>query len=175
MTDGRGDSPASRPPSGRSLPGRPREAVRLLSRTAVSHGPPEGKGLERAAERVTEGRASQVIEARRAGERPGPVRAVDVTILHDTHFHGDFGPADGPNIAHYIALVRSLKEVNPGALFLGNDDDLAPSVLASVFRGEHMIETLNASPLDVNTLGNHEFDFGPTTSVSVWRRATSSG
>jgi 5'-nucleotidase / UDP-sugar diphosphatase len=84
-----------------------------------------------------------------------------VTILHDTHFHGDFGDPDGANIARYMRLVEQRKRHNPGALFIGNGDDLAPSVLASVFRGEHMIEALNASPLDVNTLGNHEFDFGP--------------
>jgi 5'-nucleotidase / UDP-sugar diphosphatase len=99
------------------------------------HGPPEDRG--------------------RPGHAP-----VNITILHDTHFHGNFGDDDA-NIAKYMALVNRLKTKDPSALFLGNGDDLAPSVLASVFRGEHMIEALNASPLDINTLGNHEFDFGP--------------
>ena len=65
------------------------------------------------------------------------------------------------NIARYMALVDQLKDGNPNARFVGNGDDIAPSLLASVFHGEHMIEALNASPLDYNTLGNHEFDFGP--------------
>ncbi len=65
------------------------------------------------------------------------------------------------NVARYMQLVNDLKTENPNSLFIGNGDDLAPSVLSSVFGGEHMIEILNASPIDVNTLGNHEFDFGP--------------
>jgi 5'-nucleotidase / UDP-sugar diphosphatase len=138
-------------------------AVAMLAVPASAHppGPLEQQGRDRAAERAPDGRASEVIDRIRGGERPGPAGAVDVTILHDTHFHGDFGAEDGPNIARYMALVADLKEQNPGALFLGNGDDLAPSVLAGVFRGAHMIEALNASPLDVNTFGNHEFDFGP--------------
>ncbi len=65
------------------------------------------------------------------------------------------------NIARYMALVEQLTDGDPNARFVGNGDDIAPSLLASVFHGEHMIEALNASPLDYNTLGNHEFDFGP--------------
>lgn len=121
----------------------------------------DSRGLDRASERVPEGRASEVIEARQAGERPEPARPVDVTLLHDTHFHGGFGDSDGAGIARYMALVGERKAANPGALFLGNGDDLAPSVLAGIFRGEHMIEAFNASPLDINTFGNHDFDFGP--------------
>lgn len=124
-------------------------------------GPPETTGLDRAAERVPDGRASEVIDARRSGERPEPARPAEVTILHDTHFHGSFGDADDANIARYMALANQLIANDPDALFLGNGDDLAPSVLASIFHGEHMVEALNASPLDVDTFGNHEFDFGP--------------
>src|SRR4030095_15251839 len=31
----------------------------------------------------------------------------------------------------------------------------------ALFRGEHMIEGLNALGLDADTFGNHEFDYGP--------------
>ena len=87
--------------------------------------------------------------------------AQTVTLLHDTHFHGTFGDDDGPNIARYMALAGDRKDARDDALFIGNGDDIAPSLLSGVFRGHHMIEALNASPLDVNTLGNHEFDYGP--------------
>ena len=65
------------------------------------------------------------------------------------------------NIARYMGLIADIKADDDNALFVGNGDDIAPSVLGSVFAGEHMIEALNASPMDINTLGNHEFDFGP--------------
>jgi 2',3'-cyclic-nucleotide 2'-phosphodiesterase (5'-nucleotidase family) len=65
------------------------------------------------------------------------------------------------NIARYMGLINDIKADNEDALFIGNGDDIAPSVLGSVFEGRHMIEAFNASPLDINTLGNHEFDFGP--------------
>ena len=96
--------------------------------------------------------------------RGPPGRGADVVILHDTHFHGEFShdPATGiSEIAQYMTMALERKAALPHALFVGNGDDLAPSLLAGVFHGEHMIEALNASPLDVNTFGNHEFDFGP--------------
>lgn len=97
-----------------------------------------------------------------AGRIPGLVPTTDVTILHDTHLHGSFGDLDEPaNIATYSALVRERKEAREHALFVGNGDEIAPSVMSSVFRGQHMIDALNASPLDVTTMGNHEFDYGP--------------
>jgi 2',3'-cyclic-nucleotide 2'-phosphodiesterase (5'-nucleotidase family) len=60
-----------------------------------------------------------------------------------------------------MALAESLKADADHALFVGNGDDLAPSVLSGVFFGEHMIDAFNVSPLDFNTYGNHEFDYGP--------------
>jgi 2',3'-cyclic-nucleotide 2'-phosphodiesterase (5'-nucleotidase family) len=99
-----------------------------------------------------------------------PVGPVEVSLLHDTHFHGKFGPSEGEefeeglaNIGRYMALVEERKEALDHALFLGNGDDVAPSLLSGVFspNGIHMIEALNVSPIDVNTLANHEFDFGP--------------
>jgi 5'-nucleotidase / UDP-sugar diphosphatase len=68
------------------------------------------------------------------------------------------------NLGRYMALVQALKDAHDGnALFLGNGDDVAPSLLSGVFEpnGIHMIEALNVSPIDINTLANHEFDFGP--------------
>ncbi|AYY12392.1 bifunctional metallophosphatase/5'-nucleotidase [Actinobacteria bacterium YIM 96077] len=93
-----------------------------------------------------------------------PGKGADVTLLHDTHFHGAFhhdADTGVSEIAQYMALVEERKDALPHALFTGNGDDIAPSLLAGVFHGEHMIEALNASPLDVDTFGNHDFDFGP--------------
>jgi 2',3'-cyclic-nucleotide 2'-phosphodiesterase (5'-nucleotidase family) len=83
-----------------------------------------------------------------------------ITILHDSHFHGNFEDTDS-DIARYFALVEQRKAEKEHALFLGNGDDIAPSLLSGVFRGDHMIDALNAAPIDYNTFGNHEFDYGP--------------
>jgi 2',3'-cyclic-nucleotide 2'-phosphodiesterase (5'-nucleotidase family) len=87
--------------------------------------------------------------------------AHEVVILHDTHFHGKFGSEDEANIARYAALVGRLKEGRDNVLFVGNGDDLAPSLFASIYHGSHMIDALNAMGLDYDTFGNHEFDYGP--------------
>jgi 5'-nucleotidase / UDP-sugar diphosphatase len=131
-------------------------------------GPPEaaGKGLERAAERASD-KAGPVLRDLKAGRTPN--QPVDITLIYDTHFHGLFGQdetgAPGlTNIGRYMALAQQLKdEAGPNSLYIGNGDDLAPSLLSGVFtpHGVHMVDAFNVSPIDVNTMGNHEFDFGP--------------
>jgi 2',3'-cyclic-nucleotide 2'-phosphodiesterase (5'-nucleotidase family) len=94
---------------------------------------------------------------------PSSVKAQDtttITVLHDTHFHGHFEDPHS-DIARYFSLVGERKDAADHALFLGNGDDIAPSLLSGVFRGHHMIEAFNAAPIDYNTFGNHEFDYGP--------------
>jgi 2',3'-cyclic-nucleotide 2'-phosphodiesterase (5'-nucleotidase family) len=39
-------------------------------------------------------------------------------------------------------------------------DAFSPSLEASVLRGDHMTELLNALQIDVACYGNHDFDFG---------------
>jgi 5'-nucleotidase len=50
-------------------------------------------------------------------------------------------------------------------------DFLSPSVASSVFKGEQMIAELNATGLDVATIGNHEFDFGDDVLIQRMREA----
>ncbi len=83
----------------------------------------------------------------------------EITLLHDTHFLGDFGD-DQLNVAHFVALAKRIQALRPNALFVGSGDDTASSVLSSLFYGAHMIEALNAAGLDIDTYGNHEFDYG---------------
>ncbi|GAB6880486.1 5'-nucleotidase C-terminal domain-containing protein [Halorubrum gandharaense] len=95
----------------------------------------------------------------------GNAAAIDedtLTIIHDTHFHGRFEDADDPEkeIARYQTLVDEIREEYPNAIYLGNGDDLAPSVLGLEFEGAHMIEAMNEMDVDAVGAGNHEFDFG---------------
>lgn len=86
--------------------------------------------------------------------------ATEITLLYDTHLHGNFGD-DSLSLAHYAALVNRIRLQKPNTLFVGNGDDIATSLLSAVFKGEHMIDALNAAGLDFGTYGNHEFDYGP--------------
>lgn len=89
------------------------------------------------------------------------------TIIHDTHFHGRFEDSGQPtkDIVAYDAKVTELREEYGNSLFLGNGDDLAPSVLGLEYEGEHMIEALNEMDVDAIGAGNHEFDFGVETAI----------
>ncbi|QYR22442.1 5'-nucleotidase C-terminal domain-containing protein [Paenibacillus sp. sptzw28] len=91
-----------------------------------------------------------------------PLAETTLTIIHDTHFHGNFGqPDSAENIANYFGLANRIKSEQPNSLFIGNGDDIATSVLSSNFNGQHMIDAFNAGKLDVDTYGNHDFDMGP--------------
>ncbi|MFC7240163.1 bifunctional metallophosphatase/5'-nucleotidase [Saliphagus sp. GCM10025317] len=85
-----------------------------------------------------------------------------VTIVHDTHFHGRFRNAQeyDLNIARYYTVVEDVLDDAENSLFLGNGDDIAPSMLGLEYEGEHMIEALNYMDIDAVGVGNHEYDFG---------------
>jgi len=98
-----------------------------------------------------------------AAETVSAAQADDtVTIVHDTHFHGRFADSgDGEkSIGRYYGVVSDLLESHDNAAFLGNGDDLAPSVLGIEYEGEHMVDALNYMQPDAIGAGNHEFDFG---------------
>jgi 5'-nucleotidase / UDP-sugar diphosphatase len=146
-------------------------ALGLMITPAAGHergGPPPGKGLDTALEKVTNERAREAITTareRQAERRQPPAwgAPVEITLLHDTHFHGKF-ESSGVGIAEYFGFAQERKDAAKGhAFFVANGDDVAPSLLSGVFEpnGIHMIEALNEAPVDVNTLANHEFDFGP--------------
>lgn len=89
----------------------------------------------------------------------------NVTILHDTHFHGRFENTfvEQRNIANYFGLMDDIAARRNHVVRIGNGDDLASSVLSAVFDGEHMVDALDAGGLTYDTYGNHDFDMGPDT------------
>jgi 2',3'-cyclic-nucleotide 2'-phosphodiesterase (5'-nucleotidase family) len=91
--------------------------------------------------------------------QPGEVR---VTLFHDTHLHGNLEGQNDVTLAHFVGYLNSLRQAIPNeSIFVGNGDDLAPSLMSSIFRGQHIVESFNAAGLAYDTFGNHEFDFGP--------------
>ncbi|WP_372910964.1 5'-nucleotidase C-terminal domain-containing protein [Salinigranum sp.] len=83
-----------------------------------------------------------------------------ITFLHDTHVHGTLSH-DEVDAADYFGLMRDVVGENPNAVRVGNGDDLASSVLSSVFDGVHVVDAFNAGNLAYDTFGNHDFDMGP--------------
>lgn len=93
----------------------------------------------------------------------GPRQKAPLTILQINDVY-TAAPLDGGK-AGGLARVATLKQqlAAPGktVLLVLAGDFLSPSVASSVFKGKQMVEALNAAGLDMATLGNHEFDFGP--------------
>ena len=64
-------------------------------------------------------------------------------------------------IARVGTLQKRIRQQSPNTLFLLAGDFLSPSVASRLFKGKQMVGALNAAGVDIATLGNHEFDFGP--------------
>jgi 2',3'-cyclic-nucleotide 2'-phosphodiesterase (5'-nucleotidase family) len=97
--------------------------------------------------------------------------AVVVTIFHETHTHGDLagGMFSAPNVtfALYVGLRNALRACLPdpaNSLFLGNGDDISPTLRGVRTDGQHTIDAFNAAGLDANTFG-----FSETELVAVLR------
>ena len=64
-------------------------------------------------------------------------------------------------IAYLASAVRQLRSEQPASLLLSTGDLIGASPLVSaLFRDEPTIEVMNALGLDLNAVGNHEFDHG---------------
>jgi 5'-nucleotidase len=75
-------------------------------------------------------------------------------------------------VAHLATAVRRLRGEQPASLLISTGDLVGASPLASaLFRDEPTIEAMNALGLDLNVVGNHEFDHG----VAELRRLIAGG
>lgn len=88
---------------------------------------------------------------------------VTLTIMH---FNDDYqlsavdqGKAGG--LDRLATAVNKVRQSDPEALLLFAGDLISPSVESTLFRGAQLIDGLNQLGVDVATLGNHEFDYGP--------------
>jgi len=94
-------------------------------------------------------------------EEPAHPRArAPLTILQVNDVYSTV-PVDGVGgLARVASIKKQLTAAGRNTLLMIGGDFLSSSVASTVFKGEQMIEALNATGLDVATLGNHEFDFG---------------
>lgn len=123
-----------------------------------------------------------------AGRGPGhgagePARtaaaAVPLRVIAFNDFHGQLEPGEltlrvrdpadpsrtlqvgAGGVAHLATLVRRLRAEAPHALVVSSGDLVGASpIVSALFRDEPTIEAMNAIGLDLNAVGNHEFDRG---------------
>ena len=98
--------------------------------------------------------------------------AAPVTLLQINDVYTTV-PVNGVGgLARVATLKKTLAAAGRTPFLVLAGDFLSPSVASSVFKGEHMIATLNAAGLDMATLGNHEFDFGDDELIKRMHEAT---
>jgi 5'-nucleotidase len=108
--------------------------------------------------------------------KPPPIRhrsVVEVQILGLNDFHGNIEPPSGSSGrvgtvdaggAEYLAThIRALEATNRNTIVVSAGDLIGASPLTSaLFHDEPTIEAMNSIGLDLNAVGNHEFDEGAT-------------
>ena len=96
---------------------------------------------------------------------------VDVQILAVNDFHGNLQPPSGSSGrigttpaggAGFLAThINNLRALNPNTIFVSAGDLIGASpLLSALFHDEPTIEAFNIMGLDLNAVGNHEFDEG---------------
>ena len=90
-----------------------------------------------------------------------PTTTITILQLNDVYQVSPVDKGKRGGIARVGTLQKKIRAQSPNTLFLLSGDFISPSVGSRLFKGKQMIAALNAAGLDIATLGNHEFDFGP--------------
>jgi 5'-nucleotidase len=102
---------------------------------------------------------------------------VEVQILGLNDFHGNLQPPTGSSgrvpvsggtvdaggAAYLATQVKTLEQANANSIVVSAGDLIGASpLLSALFHDEPTIEAMNLIGLDINAVGNHEFDEGTT-------------
>jgi 5'-nucleotidase len=96
---------------------------------------------------------------------------VDVQLLAINDFHGNLDPPAGSSgrigsidaggVEYLATHIAQLEATNPNTLVVSAGDLIGASpLLSALFHDEPTIEAMNLLGLDLNAVGNHEFDEG---------------
>jgi 5'-nucleotidase len=96
---------------------------------------------------------------------------VEVQILALNDFHGNLlpplgssgriGSIDAGGVEYLSTHLNELRSANPNTVFVSAGDMIGASpLLSALFHDEPTIEAFNTMGLDLNAVGNHEFDEG---------------
>ena len=94
-------------------------------------------------------------------KRTPQTTTITVLQLNDVYQVAPVDRGKRGGIARVGTLQKQIRAKSPNTLFLLSGDFISPSVASRLFKGKQMVAALNAAGLDIATLGNHEFDFGP--------------
>jgi 2',3'-cyclic-nucleotide 2'-phosphodiesterase (5'-nucleotidase family) len=94
-------------------------------------------------------------------EQSSPATTITILQLNDVYQVSPVDRGKRGGIARVGTLQKKIRSGSPNTLFLLSGDFISPSVASRLFKGKQMVAALNAAGLDIATLGNHEFDFGP--------------
>lgn len=76
------------------------------------------------------------------------------------------GAYDDPiRIGKLVETIRTRR--GDDTVVVGTGDNIAPSVLALVTNGRQSIDFFTAVDPDIETFGNHDFDFGPDVAIDI--------
>lgn len=88
---------------------------------------------------------------------------VEITLLATNDFHGRLVPPSGDlgGAAYLATHLKDIREDKPNTLHIDAGDLVgATPVLSNLFYDEPTVEAMNLMGLDIQTVGNHEFDRG---------------
>jgi 5'-nucleotidase len=98
-----------------------------------------------------------------ASPAPQDGATVDIKLLAINDFHGRLVPPSGNlgGAAYLSTHINTIRDAHPYTLFVDGGDLVgATPVLSNLFYDEPTVEAMNIMGLDVQTVGNHEFDRG---------------
>jgi len=93
----------------------------------------------------------------------------EITIVHTNDVHSRVD--SGIGYAKIATKVKELKAENPNLLLVDAGDVLHGQTIATISRGESIIELMNAMGYDVMTPGNHDFNYGFDRLVELSEKA----
>ncbi len=103
--------------------------------------------------------ASEPVRQPQSVAKPPSELTISVLSTNDVHGHIERLPL----LAGYVDRIRQARRTDGGDVLLVDAGDLFQGTLASnLAEGSPVIEAFHAMGYDVATIGNHEFDFGPT-------------
>ncbi|EGR29458.1 ser thr protein phosphatase family protein, putative [Ichthyophthirius multifiliis] len=87
---------------------------------------------------------------------------ISFKILHfnDVYEIEGFNQEPVGGSARFATICKKFKQENPNkSLIIFSGDLFSPSPLSIIYKGEQMIEPINACQIDIACVGNHDFDY----------------
>ncbi len=98
-------------------------------------------------------------------------QAETLTLVHVNDFDQFDGKDGAGGFARYATVLENVRAGGGTVIATNAGDFLSPSLLSSLDQGAHIVALNNLVGLDIATLGNHEFDFGPEVAQDRLREA----